>query len=102
MTPTLPSIASAKARAIANPPQMARIQAAEKLLERTAFLMSSPIRRLEYDFRHGDVRADERIAAAKSNTGASLAELRKAWSMAFPDKPGRALEEARAVSAGDG
>jgi uncharacterized protein (TIGR02266 family) len=74
------------AYASATPPQLARLSAAMKLVERTGTLMSSPERRLEYDFRHGEARADQRMEQARQKMGPTIAELRGAWARAFPER----------------
>jgi uncharacterized protein (TIGR02266 family) len=87
----------ANATTIASPPQIARINAALKLVERTAALMASPGRRLEYDFRIGQVRAEQRIEQARNKTGPTLAELRTSWAKAFPDRIERSMALAKAA-----
>lgn len=81
----------------AKPPQLARLEAARKLLERCATVVGTPERRLEYDMRQGHVRAEERVAAAKDKKGPSLAELRRAWHAAHPARLARAAELIRAA-----
>jgi uncharacterized protein (TIGR02266 family) len=76
----------ANAEPQATPPQVLRLKQATKMLERAATLMGSTERRLEYDFRVGDVRAEERIKAARDKRGPSLAELRGIWHRAHPDR----------------
>jgi uncharacterized protein (TIGR02266 family) len=85
------------AMAAATPPQLARLNAALKLLDRTATLMSSVQRRLEYDFRRGEVRAEQRIEQARQRTGPSTSELRLAWQRAFPERAERAMGMAKAA-----
>lgn len=81
----------------ATPPQLARLQAALKLLERAATLMASPARRLEYDFRHGEVRADQRIEQARQKVGPPVNELRLTWAKAFPERIERSMALAKAA-----
>lgn len=80
-----------------SPPQVARVHAASKVLDRVAALMSSSDRRIEYEFRKGDVRADERIAAAKARKGPSMSELRGIWHRAMPGRLERAIELLRSA-----
>ena len=63
----------------APPPQQARLQAAQDVLKRVGRLMSNDQSRLEYDFRHGHIRAKERLAAAHNGTGPTLEILRRTW-----------------------
>ena len=63
----------------APPPQQARLQAAQGVLKRVGRLMTNEQSRLEYDFRHGHIRAKERLANAHSGTGPSLEILRRTW-----------------------
>ncbi|MEO1334230.1 MAG: PilZ domain-containing protein, partial [Myxococcota bacterium] len=63
----------------APPPQQARLQAARGVLKRVGRLMTNEQSRLEYDFRHGYIRAKERLAAAHAGTGPSLEVLRRTW-----------------------
>ncbi|MCK6546022.1 FHA domain-containing protein [Myxococcota bacterium] len=81
----------AKVEPSATPPQLARISGAQKLLDRAATLMSNPDRRMEYDFRHGEVRADERMSLARQQKGPSITELRGVWHRAMPDRLDKAL-----------
>jgi uncharacterized protein (TIGR02266 family) len=78
------------ALASAGPTQRARIERALSVLDRVAPLLCDPHRRLEYDFRYGHVRADDRIAEARAKTGPSIPELRKAWLSAAPERVVRA------------
>ncbi|MEM7676245.1 MAG: tetratricopeptide repeat protein, partial [Myxococcota bacterium] len=61
------------------PPQQARLQAARGVLKRVGRLMTNEQSRLEYDFRHGHIRAKERLAAAHAGKGPSLEVLRRTW-----------------------
>ena len=63
------------------PVQRTRVDAALKQLDRVSNLLIEPKRRLDYDFRHGHVRAEQRIAA-----GEPVAELRASWAYTFPDR----------------
>ncbi len=63
----------------AAPPQQARLQAAQGVLKRVGRLLTNEQSRLEYDFRHGYIRAKERLAAAHAGTGPSLPVLRQIW-----------------------
>ena len=72
------------------PPQAARVEAALTVLERVKRVLGSPESRLEYDFRHGQVRAPERIAQAAAKNGLPLTVLRRAWNRVWPDRVDRA------------
>ena len=63
----------------APPPQRARLEAAQSVLKRVGRLMMIEQSRLEYDFRHGHVRAKERLAAAHAGNGPTLEVLRRTW-----------------------
>jgi Tfp pilus assembly protein PilZ len=76
---------------LASPPQLARISAAGKLLDRAEAIINDPDRRLEHDFRQGEVRAEARIRAARDQSGPSLAVLREAWKRALPERYDKAL-----------
>lgn len=76
----------------ATPPQLARLNASKKLLDRTESLMGSVERRLEYDFRRGEVRVEDRIAAAKAKRGPPMTELRGIWHVALPNRLEKAAE----------
>ncbi len=71
-------------------PQVARIRAAEERLERVSQALLDPMRRLEHDFRHGYVRAMDRIARARLGVGPSLEVLRRVWHQVHPLKVDRA------------
>lgn len=68
------------------PPQLARIESALRALERVAILVLEPQRRLDYDFRHGFVRADQRIAAARRGEGLPVEAMRESWQRIFPEQ----------------
>ena len=70
----------------APPPQQARLQAAQGVLKRVGRLMMNEQSRLEYDFRHGHIRAKERLAAAHSGTGPALEVLRRTWNRVSHDR----------------
>ncbi|MCK6548407.1 FHA domain-containing protein [Myxococcota bacterium] len=82
---------------LASPPQLARISAADRLLQRAEVIMTDPERRLEHDFRQGHVRAEERIAAARHERGPAVAALREAWNRALPERHDKALVLMREV-----
>lgn len=63
------------------PAQRTRVEAAHNQLDRVGNLLVDPKRRLDYDFRHGHVRAEQRIAA-----GDPVNELRASWAYTFPDR----------------
>ncbi len=69
-----------------SPPQRARLELALGALERFRRIMSSPEARLEYDFRSGHLRLEERLAQAANRTGPNMELLRLAWARVFPDK----------------
>jgi hypothetical protein len=71
-------------------PQLARVRAAEERLERLSQALLDPMRRLEHDFRHGYVRAMDRIARARLGVGPSLEVLRRVWHQVHPLKVDRA------------
>ncbi len=62
----------------------ARLQHARQLLFRVSMLMKDENRRLDYDFRHGHLFAEDRILAARSDN--SIERLQKAWQNAYPDR----------------
>lgn len=67
------------------PPAMgARISHARALLFKVSMLMRDPRRRRDYDFRHGHVYADKRIAEAK--TAAAVTALREQWEVVNADR----------------
>lgn len=68
----------------------ARLEAALERLLKIAQGMLDPRRRVEYDFRHGHVRAEARIAQAKAGTGVDIATLRRVWHLAHPERVDRA------------
>lgn len=65
------------------PAQQTRLGHARKLLQKVKALLLDPMRRLDYDLRHGHVRADERVAAA---TPEEVEELRKVWHRTFDSR----------------
>jgi hypothetical protein len=65
--------------------QRASIAAMAAQVVRIAKLLADPMRRLDYDFRHGNLRVEERVEEA-SNGGPSLEMCREAWKRLFPDK----------------
>ncbi|MBI4815294.1 MAG: PilZ domain-containing protein [Deltaproteobacteria bacterium] len=81
----------------ANATQAAKVATAYKALQRVSALFQDPVRRLDYDFRQGFVRAKERLDLAAKGTGPSIKQLREAWSRAFPKKA--QLAEAKAHEA---
>jgi hypothetical protein len=74
------------------PAQQLRVERARALLRKVAALLTDPARRLDHDFRHGHVLAEERIAAA-SGPG-ELEALRVAWHRAFDWKLAEAEKHA--------
>jgi hypothetical protein len=74
---------------ILTPPQKARLEAAHSVLGKMSAVLGVQQRRLQYDFRSGHLRAEERLRAASEGTGPSVAELRKAWNLVFPDRVDR-------------
>ncbi len=83
-----------KAPGDATPPQAARLQSIARQVNRVTSLLQRPKRRLQYDFRHDQVRAEQRIADAESG-GLSVEELRSEWSKLFPDRVEKAKDYAR-------
>lgn len=71
---------------LAPPPQRARVEAAHGLLKKVGRLMTSAESRLEYDLRHGHIRARERLAAAHAGTGPSMEVLRRTWNRVSHDR----------------
>lgn len=71
-------------------PHAVRIEAAVHILERIQTAFSDPQRRLEYDFRNGQVRAQARLQQAQAGTGPNLAALKRAWHAAMPAQVARA------------
>lgn len=73
------------------PPHVsARIERALRVLERVEPKITDPLMRLEYDFRAGHLRAEERIALAHAKGGPTLSDLRRAWLAVAPDRVDRA------------
>jgi hypothetical protein len=70
-------------------PQRARIDAALAVLGKMSAVLGVQQRRLQYDFRSGHVRVEERLSHAYEGTGPNIAELRKAWNLVFPDRVDR-------------
>lgn len=75
------------------PPQVARLDAALKGLERIRGVLTVPADRLIHDFQVGHHRIPERLEAARQGTGPSVAELRRAWNAALPASVEAAAEE---------
>jgi hypothetical protein len=71
------------------PPHKARLEAAISVLGKMSAVLGVQQRRLQYDFRAGHLRAEERLRAAAAGSGPSVAELRKAWNLVFPDRVDR-------------
>ncbi len=67
-----------------SPPQAARLTPARKCLAHVIETLSSPERRLQYDFAHGHIFVEERLKAAADRTGPSDAMLRRAWRVSHP------------------
>ncbi|MFO0725828.1 MAG: FHA domain-containing protein [Myxococcota bacterium] len=67
-----------------------RIDAARSALSKIEETLCDPLRRLAHDFKTGNVRAEERISIAKCRIGPSLAQLRRAWELAWPEQADRA------------
>ena len=66
------------------PPQVARLDAAQRSLARVRGILLDQHQRLVYDFRAGHHRIQERLKRAREGTGPSLPELRNAWNAAMP------------------
>lgn len=69
--------------------------AALDAMARLRVTLSDEDRRLAYDLRAGHVRAEERLAMAKSNLGPTAVTLREAWELAWPAQADRAAFLAR-------
>ena len=69
-----------------SPPQSARIRAALNVLGRMRRILLCCESRIEYDFRKGHIRADQRLKEARGNNEPSMATLREIWNRVFPDK----------------
>jgi len=76
--------------ASASPAQTARLATALRTLEKVHSLLTDEQRRLEYDFRSGNVRAEERVLLAPADGPRSVARLRQTWTTLFPDRHERA------------
>ena len=68
----------------APPTQAARLEAALNLLERMRRVLTQAEGRLEYDFRHGHSRAQERIQRARAGSGLTLEQVREIWGRVHP------------------
>lgn len=79
-----------KAKATSPAPAATRFDRALQVLEKIEPRLSDPQMRLQYDFRAGHVRAEERLRAAASKAGPSVGELRRAWLVAAPELVDRA------------
>lgn len=69
--------------------------AAHDALDRLRSTVGDEQRRLAYDLRAGHVRAEERLALAKTGLGPSAIVLREAWERAWPAQADRAAFLAR-------
>lgn len=69
------------------PPKVARLKQAARALDRASALFKNSVRRLQYDFQSGHVRAEERLAE-----GQDPEQLRHVWKESFPDRTGRAKD----------
>ncbi|MEQ9496706.1 MAG: FHA domain-containing protein [Deltaproteobacteria bacterium] len=67
-----------------SPPQAARLTPARKCLAQVVETLSTPERRLQFDFANGHVFAEKRLKAAADRTGPSVAMLRRAWRISHP------------------
>lgn len=72
------------AAATGRPEQDALLLNAARILAHVAQTLTVPSRRLAYDFAHGHVRAEQRIATCAA-TGDSPDSLRAMWHQIFPD-----------------
>jgi pSer/pThr/pTyr-binding forkhead associated (FHA) protein len=90
---------------LAPPPQATRLQTASDVLARVHRVLGHEMSRLEYDFRVGHVRSQERMRDSQAGTGPSAAALSRAWHRAYPERVGRAAaltrEAFRARGRGD-
>lgn len=79
----------------------ARIQAAMEALSKMSTVLGVQQRRLQFDFRTGHLRVEERLRAARDGSGAPLGELRRAWNYVYPEHVERSamlMREAFAAS----
>jgi predicted component of type VI protein secretion system len=74
----------------ASAPQAARLTTALNALDRAEAIAQDPERRIQYDFRHGHVRAEARVLLARAGKGPSLEALRRLWRLARPEDVDRA------------
>jgi pSer/pThr/pTyr-binding forkhead associated (FHA) protein len=90
LTRTLPSIPATRA---------ARVERALGLLERLAPSITDPKQRLEYDFRLGMIRPEQRLAEAAAGGKPTALELREAWANFAPDRVARSAMLAKKAMA---
>lgn len=67
----------------------------KQTLERMRPLCQDPLKRVAYDFNHGYVRVEERIADAAAGRGPPLLRLQEVWKRIFPEE----VREARRLFA---
>ncbi|MEO1227581.1 MAG: FHA domain-containing protein [Myxococcota bacterium] len=72
------------------PPRAARVEAALNVLARVRRVLTHEDGRLEYDFRNGHIRAQDRLMNAQQGGSPGLATLRQAWNRVFPERVDRA------------
>lgn len=72
------------------PPRAARVEAALNVLGRVRRILTHEEGRLEYDFRNGHIRAQDRLNNAQQGGAPSLSTLRQAWNRVFPERVDRA------------
>ncbi len=84
-----------EAPASLSPAQKTRLGRAKALLKKATVLLIDPERRLDYDFRHGHIYAEDRVRNAQSAD--ALQQMRQVWHRVFPDQ--LALAESHAAVA---
>lgn len=72
------------------PTRAARLEAAVNVLNRVKRILTHEEGRLEYDFRNGHVRAQDRVTNAQAGQKPSLNALREAWNRVYPERVDRA------------
>lgn len=74
------------------PPQLARVERAQRLLAKIGPLLRNPERRLEYDLRQGFVFAKERMEGRSRD---QIQRMREVWQHIHPDRVREAEKHAR-------
>jgi hypothetical protein len=76
-----------------SPPQEVRIERARQSVARLSRMMRDPVRRLDYDLRHGLVNVEQRMEELRSS-GIDLHLCRATWERLFPDRIAEAARHA--------